>query len=69
MEQVVVDYLKYLGIPVSEKYRKKIILSHPDYPSLLTISDTLEKLGIPSQIGRIEKRHLPKVEFPFLTQI
>lgn len=65
MEQVVVDYLKDLGISVSAEYCKKIIVSHPDYPSLLGVSDALERLGIPSQIGRIEEEHLSKIEFPF----
>tara|TARA_R110002124_G_scaffold252236_1_gene417521 strand:+ start:3393 stop:5021 length:1629 start_codon:yes stop_codon:yes gene_type:complete len=69
MEQVVVDYLKDLGISVSAEYCKKMIVSHPDYPSLLGVSDALERLGIPSQIGRIEEEHLSKVEFPFLLHL
>ncbi|GAB5408256.1 MAG: hypothetical protein BalsKO_06210 [Balneolaceae bacterium] len=69
MEQVLVDYLKYLNISVSDEYVKKIILSHPDYPSLLSISDALERLGVPSQIGRIEEEHLYKVEFPVLIHL
>jgi len=69
MEQVVVDYLKDLGISVSEEYCKKIIVSHPDFPSLLGVSDALERLGIPSQIGRIEEEHLSKVAFPFLIHL
>ncbi len=69
MEKVVVDYLKDLGIPVSEEYCKKIIVSHPDFPSLLGVSDALERLGIPSKIGRIEEEHLSKIEFPFLIHL
>lgn len=69
MDQVIVNYLKYLGILVSEAYCKKAVLSHPDYSSLLSISDVLQRLGIPCQIGRIEERYLPKVEFPFLIQM
>lgn len=69
MEQVVVKYLKYLEIPISEKYCKKIILSHPNYPSLLGVSDGLEQLGIPCKVGRIEEEHLSKVEFPFLIHL
>lgn len=69
MEQVIVDYLKHLDIPISEAYCKKVILSHPDYPSLLSVSDLLEQLGVPCQIGKIEEKHLSKVEFPFLLHL
>lgn len=69
MEQVIVDYLKHLDIPISETYCKKIILSHPDYPSLLSVSDSLEQLGISCQIGKIEEEHLSKIEFPFLIHL
>jgi len=69
MEQAVVNYLKYLGIPISENYSKKIILSHPDYPSLLSVSDALEQLGIPSKVGKVEEEHLSKIEFPFMIHL
>ncbi len=69
MEQVVVDYLRHLGIPVSKEYCKKLIASHPDYPSLLGVSDTMQQLGIPCQIGRIDQEHLSKIDFPFLIHL
>lgn len=69
MEQILVSYLKHLRIPVSGDYVKKIILSHPDYPSLLSVSDALDRLGVPCQIGRIEEEHLTKIEFPFLIHL
>ena len=69
MEQAIVDYLKFLKIPISEEYCKKTILSHPDYPSLLSVSDSLQQLGIPSQIGKIEEEHLSKIEFPFIIHL
>lgn len=48
---------------------QKVILSHPDYPSLLSVSDSLEQLGVPCRIGKIEEKHLSKVEFPFLLHL
>lgn len=69
MEQIIVDYLKYLRIPISENYCKKILLSHPDYPSLLSVSDVLERLGVPCQIGRIQEKDLNRVEFPYLLHL
>jgi hypothetical protein len=53
MEQVVVKYLEYLDVPISKDYFKKCMLSHPDYPSLLSLADTLERLGIDHQVGKL----------------
>ena len=38
--------LTLLGVKSTSKYLKDKILSHPDYPSLLSISDTLEEYQI-----------------------
>lgn len=69
MEHIVVEYLKELNIPVSSKYCRKLILSHPDYPSLLSIADTLERFGIRYQAAHITKDTVNKLEFPYLLQI
>ncbi|MDZ7715112.1 MAG: vitamin K epoxide reductase family protein [Balneolaceae bacterium] len=69
MEHIVWKYLKHLGITVSKKYFEKCVLSHPDYPSLLSIADTLERLGINHEIGRIEAEHLKDVTFPYMLQL
>ncbi|MCW9708191.1 hypothetical protein, partial [Fodinibius salsisoli] len=36
MENIVVKYLADLDIPIAKKYCKKLIASHPDYPSMLS---------------------------------
>ena len=64
MEEAVIEYLSYLNIPISESYCKKCIVSHPDYPSLLSIADTLERLGIDHQIGKIEKKDMDELPVP-----
>lgn len=69
MEQVVVNYLRYLKVPVSAAFCMKLIVSHPDYPSLLSVSDAMERLGIPCRIGRIEEKNLSNIEFPFLIHL
>lgn len=66
MEKIVSEYLSELKIPVSKKYVEKLILSHPDHPSLLSISDVLERLGIETKIGKTEQKTLPDIEFPYL---
>lgn len=69
MEHVITDYLSHLNIPVSKKYFKKCVLSHPDYPSLLSIADSLERLGINHQIGKIQRENLGEVSFPYILQL
>jgi len=66
MEQIVIDYLTELNIPISGKYCEKLIASHPDYPSMLNIVDTLDRLGIQYKATRIAKERLGNVERPFL---
>jgi len=66
MEQVFADYLKTLTIPVSRRYFRKRVASHPDYPSLLSISDTLYQLGIPHGVARLEKEQLGTLNFPYV---
>ena len=68
MEHTVAAYLKYLNIPVSQKYCEKLILSHPDYPSFLSIADTLERLGIRYKVAKVGKEHLDHLTFPYLLQ-
>lgn len=69
MEKAVIDYLSYLNIPISVSYCKKSILSHPDYPSLLSVADTLERLGIDHQVGRIETDNIKELPFPCIIHL
>lgn len=66
MEQIVSTYLQELGIPISSAYCEELILSHPDYPSFLSISDTLEQLGINHRVAKVEKENLGQLSFPYL---
>ena len=69
MEKTFTDYLTILNIPVSRKYFRKRVASHPDYPSLLSISDTLEHLGIPHGAARMDRTGLDKLEFPYVIHL
>jgi protein-disulfide isomerase len=66
MEEIVSQFLQTLKVPVSEKYVRKIIAAHPDFPSLLSISDTLKRLGVEHVAGRIRKETLSELPFPYL---
>lgn len=69
MEQMVTRYLHLLNIPVSGRYLEKRLASHPDYPSLLSISDTLEQLGIPFGVFRTDKEKLENIDAPYLLHL
>ncbi|SHG29666.1 Thioredoxin [Fodinibius roseus] len=69
MERIVYKYLDYLKIPLSHNFFVELLLSHPEYPSLLSISDVLERLGINHKIVRVEKKNITDLVFPYLLQL
>ena len=69
MEKTVSSYLQRLNIPVSDRYCKKRIASHPDYPSILAVADTLQQLGIPHTVARSNKENLNELPLPVLLHL
>lgn len=66
MENVITEFLRHLKIPISKKYIKTFLLSHTEYPSLLSLSDLFENLGVNYSIHRIDKEKIEELEFPYL---
>lgn len=66
MNDIIIDYLRAMKLNVSHAYIEKQLLSHPDYPSILSVSDTLEQLGLSVQVGRTEKEQLLNIPYPYL---
>lgn len=58
-----------LNIPVSSTTLVKEIEEHPNYPSLLSISDVLNSYGIENVGIRIDPAQFLNVPAPFLTQL
>jgi hypothetical protein len=58
-----------LHIPISEKYVQKLIASHPDFPSLLSISDTFTRLGVNHAARRVMKEDLIELVYPYLLPV
>lgn len=63
---VVAKLLKQTGVNISRIYLEKRLTSHPDYPSLVSITDTLDELGIDNGAYVIDKANLQDLPFPFL---
>ncbi|MDO5979787.1 cysteine peptidase family C39 domain-containing protein [Flavivirga spongiicola] len=53
----------------TSKYLKDSILSHPDYPSLLSISDTLEKYYIETLAVKLDFEKLLEMPLPSIVQV
>lgn len=66
MEKIASEFLQYLKVPVSKSYVEKLVLAHPDFPSLLSISDVFHRLGINHRVARIEKEKVSELAYPYL---
>jgi len=58
--------LRLKKIQVSKGHLKEQLLSHPDYPSLMSISDILDEMRVPNAVVRIEKDKIREVPVPFM---
>ncbi|MFM2337280.1 MAG: hypothetical protein RL115_473 [Bacteroidota bacterium] len=62
-------WIKAQGIAVSKNWLKLRMQSHPDYPSLTAVQDTLEELGIEAYACTGTKEELRKENKPFLAHL
>lgn len=68
---VVTKLLKELKVPVNISTIKTLLTEHPDYPSLLAVSDSLSKWKVPHQTYKIEKIDYSAelLSYPFITHV
>ena len=69
MERVVADWLSLLEVKVSKKYLRHQLRSHPDFPSMLSITETLSFLNIDSAALVLEKESVQDFPVPFLIHV
>lgn len=69
MEKVVTQFLKFLKIPISGSYVERLIIDHTDFPSLLSISDVFNRLGISHVVTKVEKERVNELEYPYLAPL
>ncbi|WP_214229600.1 thioredoxin domain-containing protein [Pedobacter sp. B4-66] len=69
--QVLNLFLRGLGIRVSSFTVEKKLLEHPDYPSLLSLTDCLTSWNVPNEAFKINKEtcSLMELEFPFIAHL
>ena len=61
--------LESLKIPYTRKFLTEKILAHPQYPSLLSISDTLTKYGVECVAAKLESDRLDELPLPGIVQV
>jgi len=66
LERQVDHWLQTLNIQVSFFYLKEKLLIHPDYPSISSVTDLLDELGIENAALIVDKERLNEIPLPFL---
>ena len=64
-----IQLLKQLDVKVTNSSVNNVILSHPDYPSLLCISDSLTQWNVENAALTLDKESLEQYPLPFLAFI
>ncbi len=64
--KAVITFLKLLNVKVNSKTVNETLQNHPNWPSLLCISDTLNKWNIANGVGKIEPTHIDELPTPFM---
>ncbi|WP_116978342.1 cysteine peptidase family C39 domain-containing protein [Chitinophaga silvatica] len=64
---VTFEFLKQLKVKVTFNSVKEAIHTHPNYPSLLSNSDSLKKWNIESTALKVPLNHFEELPLPFLT--
>ncbi len=66
LQQTVGALLQQLRVNVTGKSVNEALLNHPDYPSLLSITDVLKQWNIASTAIRVDKEKLHEIPVPFV---
>ena len=61
-----ITFLKLLKINVNNSTVDETLQNHPDWPSLLCISDSLNKWNIPNAAGKVEPADIYQLPTPFI---
>jgi uncharacterized membrane protein len=62
-------FLRLLGIKVNNVTVNETLQNHPDWPSLLCVSDSLWKWNVPNAAGRVGKDDIDQLPLPFVAHL
>lgn len=69
LPRVLGQWLKLLGADISVSFLADKLYSHPDYPSILSITETLNSMHISNSAILVEKDRLHDIPVPFLAHM
>ncbi|MGV3761649.1 vitamin K epoxide reductase family protein [Parapedobacter sp.] len=69
IDRVTWHYAREIGLEVTRASLRKTVEGHPDYPSLLALSDALESFGAETVAARLNEKQLRELGQPYITQI
>ncbi len=61
-----IAFLKSLNVNVNSSTVNETLQNHPDWPSMLCITDSLQKWNIPNAAGKIDKDKIDELPIPFI---
>lgn len=64
--KAVITWLKLLKVKVNNATVNETLQNHPDWPSLLCITDSLNKWSIPNGVGKIDVDKIAELPIPFI---
>lgn len=67
LPNVAINYLQQLKVPFTKKAVKAYMTENAFYPSLFSISDTLDKYHVPNEAYSVEPEHFDQLVPPFIT--
>ena len=62
----IITFLKILGVKVNNYTVDETLQNHPDWPSMLCVSDSLTKWNIPNGAGKVEVADIDLLPTPFI---
>src|ERR1700730_2621208 len=67
--RAMISFLRLLGVKVNNSTVDETLQNHPDWPSLLCISDSLRKWNVPNAAGRVSKEDIDQIPLPFVAAV
>ena len=61
-----IEFLDLLKVKVNSTTVNETLQNHPDWPSILCITDSLQKWNLPSAVGKIDTDKIDELPYPFL---
>lgn len=61
-----ISFLKHISVQVNNATVNETLQNHPDWPTLLCISDSLNKWNIPNAAGKVEPGQIENLPIPFI---